>query len=256
MGRDRTLINLPFVIGGSVIGPSHLRKNLPCQDACAYKVSQNKVIVAVADGLGSASKSNEGATFVVKEIVDSLEKEEKLNKRNLKKYIGLSREKLKRKAIECGGKFEDFASTLIVVVVERRKVIVAHIGDGAVVGQTKNGLEVLSYPEESEYINEVIPLTYENWERHLRFSIYNKKFECIAVMTDGCHRAAFKKEKDTLIPFEGFFNPIFSYSKKIKDPKEGTEEIIKLLSSKKINEYMEDDKTLLIIVLEPDYSIK
>ncbi|MEO0241949.1 MAG: protein phosphatase 2C domain-containing protein [candidate division WOR-3 bacterium] len=66
MRRDRTLINLPFVMGGFVISPSHLRENLPCQDACAYKVSQNKVIVAVADGHGSASKSSEGATFVVK----------------------------------------------------------------------------------------------------------------------------------------------------------------------------------------------
>lgn len=255
MGRNRDLTKSPFVIGGSVTGPSHLRKNIPCQDACAYRIKGKRVIVAVADGVGSALKSDEGAAFVVEEVVSNLENKKKISNRNLKKCINLVREKLKRRAIENGFKFEDFASTLIVVIAERKKVLVAHIGDGAVVGETKDGLKILSLPEESEYINEVIPLTYENWEKHLRFSVYNDKFKCIAVMTDGCHRAAFKKEKDTLVPFEGFFNPIFSYSKRVKNPEEGTREIIKLLSSKKINEYMEDDKTLLIIVLEPDYSI-
>ena len=46
-------VNLP--------GPSHVRLGIPCQDSCAAAVRDGAVIAAVADGLGSESRSDAGS---------------------------------------------------------------------------------------------------------------------------------------------------------------------------------------------------
>jgi len=56
----------PRVFGASAIGPMHLQRELPCQDACLYGViGPNAVAIAVADGLGSAARSETGARLAV-----------------------------------------------------------------------------------------------------------------------------------------------------------------------------------------------
>src|SRR3989304_5014074 len=54
------------IIGASAIGPFHVINGIPCQDACAFEtLSSGFGIIALADGLGSASKSEIGATIAV-----------------------------------------------------------------------------------------------------------------------------------------------------------------------------------------------
>ncbi|HEY3342098.1 MAG TPA: protein phosphatase 2C domain-containing protein, partial [Anaerolineae bacterium] len=61
------------VVGASVMGTSHQEMGTPCQDAHAYRVaSTGELIVAIADGAGSASRSAEGAALVVQFAVDWL----------------------------------------------------------------------------------------------------------------------------------------------------------------------------------------
>ena len=65
------------VVGASVQGTSHQQNDdIPCQDAHGYRVLLNGVIViAVADGAGSATRSDEGAQRAVKQALDSLERD-------------------------------------------------------------------------------------------------------------------------------------------------------------------------------------
>jgi hypothetical protein len=53
------------VIGASTQGTSHIRVGSPCQDAHGHHVLENCVIAVVADGLGSAAKSDEGAKLII-----------------------------------------------------------------------------------------------------------------------------------------------------------------------------------------------
>lgn len=256
---DQQVPKTMIIIGTSVIGVSHLKSGLPCQDACNYKVTnKGTAIVAVADGVGSVPKSDIGAKFVVSEAISQLEQieqtKDKIDTEDIRNVVALTREKLKEMANQMNEDFENLATTLILLVAyitqdNQKEVLIAHVGDGAVVAKSDK-LEILSLPEESEYINEVTPITSESWEKYMRLYKFTKDFECIAVMTDGCQPAAFKKQDGVSVPFEGFFEPIFQYSKSITNPEEGTEEIRKLLSSQKINQYIYDDKTLVVLVFE------
>lgn len=62
------------VIGASVQGTSHQKKDVSCQDAHGYRVLPGGVVlVAVADGAGSADRSDEGAQCAVDRATASLE---------------------------------------------------------------------------------------------------------------------------------------------------------------------------------------
>jgi hypothetical protein len=144
----------------------------------------------------------------------------------------------------------DLACTLILAVAREDGLAIGHIGDGAVVGDTATGLSIISKPEESEFTNEVFPITNSNWEDHTRIVSSTSLVKSIAMFTDGCQRAAFRKAGDTLEPFDKFFNPIFSYAHGLKDVDEGTREIVDLLQSGKVCDNSDDDKTLVVAVFK------
>src|SRR4051812_35146709 len=58
------------VLGESVAGTSHTARNLPCQDAFRFRRIGDWLVVAVADGAGSASHADLGATRACDELVD------------------------------------------------------------------------------------------------------------------------------------------------------------------------------------------
>jgi len=245
------------ILGASVIGPLHVINNIPCQDACAFEtLSQGFGIIAVADGLGSACRSEIGATIAVGTVVNKV-KELIINKKveeidleeAAKGAISSARKALEEKADELQCKLRDLACTIIVVVMHNDSVAVAHIGDGAVVAKTNEGLKLISGPEDSEYANEVSPLTGKDWEQVLRTTSQVSGISGVMAFTDGCHRAVLRKTPDGLIPFAGFCEPLFSYARDVKDVKKAEEDIKELLLSKKICENSEDDKTLVIAIL-------
>ncbi|MCS7214510.1 MAG: protein phosphatase 2C domain-containing protein, partial [Candidatus Calescibacterium sp.] len=135
-----------IIIGTSVIGVSHLRSGLPCQDACNYKVThKGTAMVAVADGVGSVSKSDIGAKFVVSEAISQLEQieqtKDKIDMEDIQNVVALTREKLKQMADQMNEDFENFATTLILLVAyttedNQKEVLIAHVGDGAVVAES------------------------------------------------------------------------------------------------------------------------
>ncbi|MCF6147714.1 MAG: VWA domain-containing protein [Candidatus Kuenenia sp.] len=245
------------IIGAAAIGPLHVVNGTPCQDAYSFEVFPSGLgIIAIADGLGSASKSEAGARIAVDAIVYGVKE---LVKKNLAEEIRLeivakesvvyARKVLGKKAAEYHCKLKELACTIIVVVMYKDNVVVAHIGDGAVVTKTNEGLRLISGPEESEYTNEVSPLTGKDWKRLLRVTPIISGILGVMAFSDGCQRAALRKTPNGLVPFEGFCEPIFSYIEEIKDIKEGEEDIKNLLLSKKICENSDDDKTLVIATL-------
>ncbi len=244
------------IFGASVIGPLHVQKNLPCQDAWAFSAALSGTgVIAVADGLGSASKSEVGARLAVDTAVASVKEAFAIADSVAPlDQIGLAavkhaREALEKRSSEEECSLKDLACTMIVAALSQGCLAVAHIGDGAVVAQTADGLLLISGPGESEYANEVVPLTAIDWQESLRIVDGISGVRSLAVFTDGCQRAAFRKHEETFEPFEGFFRPIFSYAHELTDIAEGEKEIQALLSSKKICENSEDDKTLAIAVM-------
>lgn len=245
-------ISLPKVFGSSVKGSMHVTLKTPCQDNLAIKkLSSGGIVIAVADGLGSVAHSEHGSRLAVNTAVAEYEALitgasppadfKSAAEETLKRCL----RKMEAKASEEGWTLRDLACTMILVVCDKRGVWAAHIGDGAVVARTKDGLVTVSSPGDSEYANEVSPLT-GKWDNAMRFSGPIPDVREIAVFTDGCQRAAFFKQT----AHEGFFNPLFNFAQKLTDMKEGEKELTELLNSPKICENSDDDKTLVVAVLQ------
>ena len=247
----------PYIFGAAVIGPLHVQRSLPCQDACAYRVhSSGLVTVAVADGLGSAAKSQVGARVAVDAAV-SAEKGAApvtLDGGADLTEIAKSAAVTARRAVEAQARLElcdlrDLACTIIVLAALRDRIAVAHIGDGAVVALAGSDLILVSGPGDAEYTNEVVPITAKEWLDDLRVTLPLGGVDCFAVLTDGCQRAGFRRGDGAVMPHDRFFTPVFSYAKELKTLREGEEEIADLLLSDKVCNNSDDDKTLVIAVL-------
>ena len=247
-----------YIFGASVIGPLHIERGIPCQDACKYELlSSNCGVIAVADGLGSASKSDTGAQVAVEaalEVGEAIISKKKIAEINLsdvaKEAVAFARKELEAKATKEQCSLHDLACTIIVVIFHEDSVSLAHIGDGAVVAKTEEGLRLISAPGDSEYVNEVIPLTTNDWEQSLRITPKISGVECVAVFTDGCQRAALLRTQNGLQPYDRFFEPLFSYAQEREVLEEGEQDIRDFLASQKMSENSEDDKTLVIAVLK------
>jgi len=255
--EQRSTMFPPYIFGTSVIGPIHKQLDIPCQDACDSGILSGYSVIVVADGLGSAKKSEIGAKEAVGTAVQTWKKSiseknnEEINyEQVLRRIVFSSRKALETKASEEQCDLQDLACTIIVVLAFEDNICVAHIGDGTVVAKTDQELLIVSEPEESEYINEVVPLTSKNWEIHLRITKAISNIECVAAFTDGCQRASLLKTQNGLRPYDRFFYPLFHYAQELDDLKQGEEQIRKFLSSQKMSDTSDDDKTLLVLVLK------
>ncbi|MCX8069402.1 MAG: protein phosphatase 2C domain-containing protein [Thermodesulfovibrionales bacterium] len=247
-------LNKPYILGLSVAGSFHLKEGLPCQDACAYKIYDGRIgFIAVADGLGSASLSHIGARLSVESAIKKASELIYTNPFLLReiplKMIESARLCLKNKAEELGIEVSDLATTLITVIFDNNSLRSAQIGDGAIVVQSEGQLEIISYSSHSEYANEVIPVTSDEYLDYLIEAHFDSNLDCIAVFTDGCQRASLKKVANGYLPFDGFFRPVFTFASNIDSLEKGNKELGDFLLSQKMSEHSEDDKTLVLAVI-------
>jgi hypothetical protein len=244
----------PFAFGGSFVGTLHERIGLPCQDACCEeRIAPNQLVVTVADGLGSAKRADEGAvlaaTSACKAVKLALANSAAIGEA-AEAGVRAAREALERQAEGKDCELRSFATTLIVAVAQDDALQVAQIGDGAVVAMVEGDLELVSGPGDSEYVNEVTPLTSELWESALQISELRSGVRCFAAFSDGCQRAALKRERGCFVAFPGFFTPVFEFALGLAEPDSGSIAIEQLLKSAKFRDNCEDDSTLVIGVLE------
>ena len=129
------------LVSASTTGTSHVRADLPCQDSHGYRILDNLVIAAVADGLGSAPKSDEGARLAVEVALTTIEKaigpslpDDSENwTRILQDAFLRAREHLQASAEKSAIPIREYGTTLLAMILTRDWLVVGHIGDGAVV---------------------------------------------------------------------------------------------------------------------------
>ena len=140
----------------------------------------------------------------------------------------------------------DFATTILFSILSEEVNIFFQIGDGAIVFGNNEKLECVFVPQKGEYTNTTHFIVEDNFEKHLMFKIINEKIERIAMQTDGV-------EMISLINLEtpslGFFNPFFAClnDEPIGYNKELSQELGEFLSSDRVNQRTNDDKTMIII---------
>lgn len=245
--------------GSSVIGTSHLKNGTECQDAYQFRMHRRYRIgvAAVADGLGSAKHAAIGARLVTRRVVDELQKcVDRVNIQSksdreclMRASFKLARQCLLDKAFSDRNPINQYATTLLVVVIYKEWVITAHIGDGGIVAQSQEGdLLMLSAPEEGEFANIVTPITSSKAISTLRISSYHLPNARIALFTDGLQNLALiNKPEQPYHPFAGFFAPFFDVIQSSADLAGATRGLQKFLGSERVCAKTTDDKTLVIL---------
>jgi len=243
----------------SVIGTSHINSQTVKQDSC--KVEEliiNGVpylFSAVADGAGSAKYSDSSSKYICKLFIKKAQtwlKENEittLTREIISSWFSLFQNVITRAArryhIET---IRDFATTLLFTVISEKGNIFIQIGDGVIAKGNSSDINCVFIPQNGEYLNTTFFATDNNISEQFMFEINNDNIERLILHTDGIELISFDLSNKK--PHIRFFNPIFAqlddlniegFNKDVSDFIDG------FLSSERVNQKTDDDKTLVII---------
>jgi len=240
------------VVSASVAGTGHVRAGYPCQDAHECLVlPKGLLLIAVADGAGSAQFGQLGATLAVQsslhfcaEQAPNLHEASQAQK-NLIGGLCTARARLEQEAETQQIELRELACTLLLVAATPRFVAAAQVGDGTSVGLFPNDtLRTLTRPPQTEYVNETLFLTSSSSLEAAQFAFHPEGPLGIAVTTDGLQRLALKLPEAE--PHAPFFLPLFRFAAHIGA--DGQQQLEAFLRSPRLAERTDDDLTLVLAV--------
>jgi len=246
------------IAAASVVGSSHLVRNTECQDDCyasEEKTLQGQSILGifVADGAGSAEYGGEGARKATETAAtffsNGIARESiALGAEHLKECAMAVRKAIAEAAEQISKTPRDFACTFLGVLVSDSQTVAIQIGDGGIVVDVGNGLEVAVVPMGGEYANMTHFITDEDALNLLVVKVFDKPATRVAAFSDGIQRLALNMAENT--PYEPFFSPFFDVlAKSSSDQRDSlTAALDGYLQSELINSRTDDDKTLAIAV--------
>lgn len=230
-----------------------------CQDSCWALVESVPNVpptlsMFVSDGAGSALRGGEGADHAIEAAADFVTKKLSSNEFGISDDLAVGcvmavRERIYAIAEREGLKARDYACTFLGVLSSSLGTLVMQIGDGGVVLDVGNGLEVPVVPMSGEYANMTHFVTDEDAIDVLVAKGFSSKASRVAVFTDGLQRLALNMATNTA--HEPFFAPLFNVLANAPaeqaDQLEGA--LFNFLNSESVNERTDDDKTLALAVL-------
>ncbi|MCG9886737.1 MAG: protein phosphatase 2C domain-containing protein [Cyanobacteria bacterium] len=260
-------------IAASVAGTGHERRSLPNQDAVAWRSRGGWLWGAVADGAGSAARSQWGAQRAVETVTAVLgvqvaaalatsragsdrpdpEPQNSLAARlrdGLKTSLALARADLETLARQENIPLRELACTTIAIAAGPNLAIAAQIGDGAaVVADAAGQCHTLTRPQQGEYANETVFLTGDGAIAAIVYGEFQGTLAHVALFSDGLQRLALELPSGD--PFGPFFAPLFQFVQASDDPAAAQETLSAFLRSPKVTARTDDDLTLLLGSLHP-----
>lgn len=242
------------------MGTSHFANNLPCQDRALSKIitdrdGQEIFLGAVADGAGSACRSEYGAEIATRLILKKLEDFFRhggalidLSRAVIEQWIAQISDQIGELANDEGLSRREYACTLLVVAVKPMEGCFFQVGDGAIVINEKGEYNPIFWPMTGEYVNSTYFITDTAAVAQLQFEIINDRpMEDIALMSDGLQGLALQFATRTA--HTPFFKPMFNHLAELSNP--GLSEILsaslkRFLDSESVCNRTDDDKTLIL----------
>lgn len=230
-----------------------------CEDSCWAQVGVTAtgmpfLQLFVADGAGSASYGGEGAELAIQAAVAFIDKKLQLAEFGLSDELATQcimaiREKVYSRADSMGLKARDFACTFLGVLSCRLGTLVLQIGDGGIVVDVGQGLEVPIVPMSGEYANMTHFLTDDDAIHQMVTKSFPGIALRVAAFSDGLQRLALNMADNTAHEpfFTNFFRVLSSASPDQEDQLHGA--LVRFLRSPAVNDRTDDDKTLTLAVL-------
>ena len=283
MSKDNNISSW-VVAYASVIGNSHVLMDLPCQDSCVHKQLNNIWGVAVvADGAGSASKSDVGSDFVSRNMAHGLEEVIKRKgwvdashmpteaewREEAVKVLQIVRQRLEQFSNAKAYKTTDLACTLLAILYTPFCILTVHIGDGRAAYSVEPGKwEALIEPFRGKEVNQTVFITSNIWttegvDYYLKTGIVKGDIRAFALLSDGCENGSFEvnvwdeenqKYHDPNSPYDKFFEPNLKGMLQLKKENKSQDEINKiwagfLKDGSKQFQHETDDKTMIFGVI-------
>lgn len=254
-----TMNSLWRVAGASVRGAGHQRSGDPCQDACAFReLPDGTLIMAVADGAGSARLAREAAQLQVQATCEFMER--RLTDSIAAPALDQPRTLLEpalQHALQCildaavSARVEprDLAATMLLLVAGMDRVCCAQIGDGAVVrAGSDQGFSALTTPFNGEYANETNFLVSPGVLDQAQYAAFHGAVHFLAMLSDGLQRLAL------VLPGGEPFAPLFSqfrhFMEQVPEFERRQAELEAFLLSEHVRSRADDDLTL-VLALRP-----
>jgi hypothetical protein len=247
------------VVGASVAGTLHQKLDLPCQDAHAWRILPHGLIaISLADGAGTVNRAADGATRAADCAVEVLA--ESLSQGLPQDAAGLedlvmeaflqARQSLVALAEAEALPLNAFATTLTCVAAAADWLAVGQVGDGVVVvGERDGDLVLAAEPQRGEYVNETCFLTMETSLDQMEVRVENRPVDHLIIMSDGLSRLALNLP--VYKPHRPFFDPLLAFAAQTHDSALAAQQLAAFLTSDRVCERTDDDKTLVLAVRIP-----
>ena len=250
------------VVGAAATGVSHQRNGLPCQDFQAHRIlaigAGQALLIALADGAGSAEHADLGARQAVVSVLDALE-----SSLTAGESAPLDFERIVRQAFESAQQalhalaeqddlaLRSLATTLTCAVAADGFLTVGQVGDGSVVAKTgPEEFLAVTLPQRGEYANETFFLIQEDALEHLQVQVLHRSVQALAVLSDGLVRLALQLPANQ--PHGPFFKPLFTFAATSVDADAAAEQLAAFLNSERVSARTDDDKSIVLAVCEDE----
>lgn len=236
------------IVRASVRGSMHERAGNPCQDATDFRLRGDTLFIAISDGAGSASHSDQGASSAVAAALSSIERILSDNT-ELGPATGLSilesaRTALFELARNLSIDVRELSCTLLFAIIQANGAFFGQLGDGAWIVTYGSSLIAATWPLRGTYANETSFLTSPGWSTACEFSKFIGPIESVAGFTDGIQGLALHYGSRSV--FEPFFQPILRVLRQSSGADGLDQALEEYLSSKAIGDRTDDDRTLVV----------
>jgi len=247
-------------VAASVAGTSHEKLGGICQDAydCQVHLLQNgeKVFVAaVADGAGSALRGGDGAVracsvflTLANDHLSSGNSVEQISLDTTRSWIHEIQNAIGKEAESISLDPRELACTLLGFVAGQSCTACLQIGDGVIVvaDSEEHTYGHVFWPDRGEYANTTHFVTEDQAVEHLQFAAVPRQIVEAALLTDGLQSVALDYQQHAA--HEPFFRGLFAPLKTVGEGRsdELSRSLREFLSSHRVNEKTDDDKTLVL----------
>ena len=247
------------VIGASTLGAGHRERDEPCQDhhllSWLGEGDRQALVLAVADGAGSARHAEQGSRLAVAGLRDAVG--ELLARERLPSQIedldtwrwALLRVRLglQEHAMEHRLELRDLACTLLAVVIDRAGAVCLQLGDGFILYGKQHEYLPVFRPTRGEFANETVFVVSPGAiDHHLQIARLSRVPERLVLMSDGLENVAIVQQ--TGKGYERLFDPLFERLAQ-RPPgldSELSDELAAWMDRPRINRHTDDDKTLIL----------
>ncbi|HEX7002722.1 MAG TPA: PP2C family serine/threonine-protein phosphatase [Trueperaceae bacterium] len=245
-------------MAATITGSSHLARDAGNEDALhCSSADDGTLLLALADGAGSASQAAEGARLAVDEAVASLMRRQPLGDDENELEVALRgalddvrkavASRLRRSRPQARHRASDFASTLLLAVVGGGRLAALQLGDGAVVVGSEGRWQRLTKPYRGVHAGETIFATSRGAARRAEVGIVSlERTEAIALLSDGLEPVATDLASGE--PHAPFFEPLASFARRDLPSELLSAELADFLASDRVRQRSSDDLSLVLAV--------